>query len=333
MSSTTSQGLIRVDERTAQQSGIESRSPQVINPAPQHEPVVQVNVQQQSAPGRPQVKYVAPRIQQHPPPGAGPPYAVQPPRMQNVSIQRAPQPHSGARPPVAGNQIVYVNQPVRVTTAPRMSTLPPQPPQMQQYIAGQPRQMLQSPTGTHAPPNTQVVQYVQRPSGVPQGAPRVPMQYPGVPQEQRMQVPPNITAGPRIIQIPEQRPAQPPQPPPYPSPTRVPIESIPLPNRLQVNINVTGNGIVLSWDLESSSAPSAVSIECYHLFASQDTPTPPTTMSAWKKIGVVKALPLPMACTLTQFVSGNSYHFAVLAVDIYGREGPLSNPCTVRLNK
>ena len=106
----------------------------------------------------------------------------------------------------------------------------------------------------------------------------------------------------------------------------------PLPPKLQVNITVSGNGIVLSWDFESEPVVKVPAIECYHLFASQDSPTPPISSSEWKKIGVVKALPLPMACTLTQFVSGNSYHFAVLAVDVNGREGPLSNACTVRLN-
>ena len=117
-----------------------------------------------------------------------------------------------------------------------------------------------------------------------------------------------------------------------PSPVpRMPNEPI-LPPKLQVNITVSGNGIVLSWDFESEPVVKAPAIECYHLFASQDSPTPPNTASEWKKIGVVKALPLPMACTLTQFVSGNSYHFAVLAVDVNGREGPLSNSCTVRLN-
>ena len=107
--------------------------------------------------------------------------------------------------------------------------------------------------------------------------------------------------------------------------------SLPLPGRPHVNINVTESGIVLSWDNDPTEAISPTIAEYYHLFASQDNPGPATPTIAWKKIGVVKALPLPMACTLTQFASGNSYHFAIRAVDIYGREGPLSNPCTVTL--
>jgi hypothetical protein len=53
----------------------------------------------------------------------------------------------------------------------------------------------------------------------------------------------------------------------------------------------------------------------------------------WKKIGVVKALPLPMACTLTQFSSGSRYQFAVRAVDTSERAGPFSDPCVITLKR
>ena len=48
----------------------------------------------------------------------------------------------------------------------------------------------------------------------------------------------------------------------------------------------------------------------------------------WEKIGVVKALPLPMTCTLTQFSPGNKYHFLVRATDVNGRQGECSEACT-----
>ncbi|RMX55440.1 hypothetical protein pdam_00019381 [Pocillopora damicornis] len=51
----------------------------------------------------------------------------------------------------------------------------------------------------------------------------------------------------------------------------------------------------------------------------------------WKKIGVVKALTLPMACILTQLSPGNKYHFLVRATDVNGRQGECSEACTITL--
>ncbi|KAI5089986.1 activating transcription factor 7-interacting protein 1 isoform X3 [Silurus meridionalis] len=100
------------------------------------------------------------------------------------------------------------------------------------------------------------------------------------------------------------------------------------------------NGIVLSWcvsETERNCAP----VDSYHLYAyhqdqqsaSAGSSTQSPSHSLWKKIGEVKALPLPMACTLTQFVSGSTYYFAVRAKDVYGRFGPFCDPqCTDVIN-
>ena len=72
------------------------------------------------------------------------------------------------------------------------------------------------------------------------------------------------------------------------------------------------------------------SVMNYQLFALQDGGTAENPHQ-WKKIGVVKALPLPMACTLTQFLPGNKYHFLVRATDELGRLGEYSDACTITL--
>ena len=294
----------------------------------------------------PQVKYVPHKVQgsQGHPAGSGPQFIHL--GQGNLVVQKmipqrqqAPVGEPGAR--ISGQQIIYATQPVQVT-GPRMSTLPPQPLAVKQQHPLQ-RPML-SPTGAQVrlaqSPGGQTMHYV--PQGVMPGY-MAPMQT-FTPDGHRV-----VAQGPKTREFRGQqqspagrnmvhhmndyrpRPGQLP-PPPYSNIQRNSSE-IPTPPKLQVNITVSGNGIVLSWDFEAEPAGNLPAIECYHLFASQDSPSPPTTRSEWKKIGVVKALPLPMACTLTQFVSGNSYHFAVLAIDVHGREGPMSNPCTVRLNK
>ena len=70
----------------------------------------------------------------------------------------------------------------------------------------------------------------------------------------------------------------------------------------------------------------------YQLFALQDGGTTENPHQ-WKKIGVVKALTLPMACTLTQLSPGNKYHFLVRAtvVHVNGRQGECSEACTKTL--
>ncbi|XP_076839484.1 activating transcription factor 7-interacting protein 1 isoform X2 [Brachyhypopomus gauderio] len=98
------------------------------------------------------------------------------------------------------------------------------------------------------------------------------------------------------------------------------------------------NGIVLSWCVAETDRNCAA-VDSYHLYAyHQDHQgaaggSASAPQSLWKKIGEVKALPLPMACTLTQFVSGSTYYFAVRAKDVYGRFGPFCEPqCTDVIN-
>ncbi|XP_032236706.2 daxx-like protein isoform X2 [Nematostella vectensis] len=111
---------------------------------------------------------------------------------------------------------------------------------------------------------------------------------------------------------------------------REPVSLLP-PPKPNASIAVVQNGIVLSWNMNLDSVHEQ--IDNYELFACQDGTEASTPSIMWKKIGVVKALPLPMACTLTQFSSGSCYKFAVRAVDTRAREGPFSDPCVITLKK
>ncbi|XP_023933685.1 activating transcription factor 7-interacting protein 1 isoform X2 [Lingula anatina] len=101
-----------------------------------------------------------------------------------------------------------------------------------------------------------------------------------------------------------------------------------IPPKPDLKINRVTQGIVLSWNMNVEYSYEHIS--SYQLFAYQEGSLPPST-SLWKKVGEVNALPLPMACTLTQFQEGNRYHFAVRAADKHGRVGPFSDPSSIHL--
>ncbi|XP_068583020.1 activating transcription factor 7-interacting protein 1 isoform X2 [Cebidichthys violaceus] len=126
--------------------------------------------------------------------------------------------------------------------------------------------------------------------------------------------------------------------PPLPAaaaPSRLPPEaerSSP-PQQPQLKLVPSQTGIVLSWCVAETDRTCAA-VESYHLYAfHQDNSSSSAAQQHWKKIGEVNALPLPMACTLTQFQSGSTYHFAVRAKDIHGRFGSFCEPqCTNVIN-
>ncbi len=72
-----------------------------------------------------------------------------------------------------------------------------------------------------------------------------------------------------------------------------------LPPKPTLALNEQTDGIVLSWNMKLA-LPHA-EIASYQIFACQESlATSPGKTSSWKKVGDVKALPLPMACTLSQ---------------------------------
>ncbi|KFP75609.1 Activating transcription factor 7-interacting protein 1 [Acanthisitta chloris] len=143
----------------------------------------------------------------------------------------------------------------------------------------------------------------------------------GAPQLTVHHRPPQVHAEPS-------RPIHPAPLPEAPQPPRLPPEaantSLPQKPQLKLARVQSQNGIVLSWSVMEVDR-SCATVDSYHLYAYHEDPSA-TMPSQWKKIGEVKALPLPMACTLTQFVSGSKYYFAVRAKDIYGRFGPFCDP-------
>ncbi|CAL7943286.1 unnamed protein product [Xylocopa violacea] len=96
-----------------------------------------------------------------------------------------------------------------------------------------------------------------------------------------------------------------------------------------LKISKVAHGIVLSWNMNLSD--KYADIASYQLYAYQEMVGVPPNTSLWKKVGDVRALPLPMACTLTQFSEGNNYYFAVRAVDTHSRKGQYSIPGNISL--
>lgn len=89
-------------------------------------------------------------------------------------------------------------------------------------------------------------------------------------------------------------------------------------------------GVMLSWNLNLDGNLHS-KITKYQLFAYQETGARPAT-NLWKKVGDdVASMPLPMACTLSQFLPGHNYHFAVRAIDEHCRIGPFSEARSIHL--
>ena len=96
-----------------------------------------------------------------------------------------------------------------------------------------------------------------------------------------------------------------------------------------LNVEQSEDGIILSWDLISREGESKV--VKYELYV-MSVPTESSTMTDWESLGVVDALALPMACTMTQFLPGASYYFAVRAITASGHCELFSDPCSITVN-
>ncbi|KFP26083.1 Activating transcription factor 7-interacting protein 1 [Colius striatus] len=267
----------------------------------------------------------------HPQPSARPLQALQP--LQPNPVQQTGVPTSGPSQttihvlPAAPTTMNVTHRPV-TQTAPKLP-IPRTPSNHQVVYTTLPAPPAQNPVRGTVMPNPGL-----RPVNPPTGGMTVRM-----PQTTTYVVNNGLTLGSGAPQLtvhhrPPQVHAEPPRPvhpaplPEAPQPSRLPPEaantSLPQKPQLKLARVQSQNGIVLSWTVTEVDR-SCATVDSYHLYAYHEDPSA-TMPSQWKKIGEVKALPLPMACTLTQFVSGSKYYFAVRAKDIYGRFGPFCDP-------
>ncbi|KAK6312576.1 hypothetical protein J4Q44_G00182400 [Coregonus suidteri] len=81
--------------------------------------------------------------------------------------------------------------------------------------------------------------------------------------------------------------------------------------------------LVIHWRVAEED-PAAPDMDSYSIYISQDS------YPSWRNVGVVKALALPMAVTVTKYQSGTT-NVIVVGKDRYGRYGPYSDVQTVVL--
>ncbi|KAG8195605.1 hypothetical protein JTE90_017903 [Oedothorax gibbosus] len=109
----------------------------------------------------------------------------------------------------------------------------------------------------------------------------------------------------------------------------------PLPPKPRLKISSEERGIVLQWDMAPNTPDNRnyAPLTTFDIFGYQEQKNITINTLLWKKIGSVKAMALPMACTLTQFIEGHKYHFAVRAMDEHNRYGFYSDPISITYQK
>ncbi|XP_039347790.1 activating transcription factor 7-interacting protein 2 isoform X4 [Mauremys reevesii] len=133
-------------------------------------------------------------------------------------------------------------------------------------------------------------------------------------------------------QVLEQFPHLPPLPriPPYPELKDGFRDTVP-PQKPELKLAQVQNpkGIALSWTVTEID-PKCAPVASYHLFIYHEHSNN-STAPHWKKIGEIKALPLPMACSLSQFTASKKYYFSIQSKDVCGRYGPFCDIQSITL--
>lgn len=111
-----------------------------------------------------------------------------------------------------------------------------------------------------------------------------------------------------------------PSPPFYTSPLPVP----------RVALRVMNGNTVIMWDLPPDNKITDISLFEVYVFLINKDGRRLQQNQTWIKVGQMKAMPLPMACTIRQIIQKNVlYYFSVRAVGKNELPGPFSEPCCV----
>ncbi|XP_046721978.1 activating transcription factor 7-interacting protein 2 isoform X2 [Silurus meridionalis] len=122
--------------------------------------------------------------------------------------------------------------------------------------------------------------------------------------------------------------------PPFPDtpfPHQLPVtaacKSMPQKPMVKVARIKSPRGIALLWNVEEED-PDAATMDCYYIYVTQERSD--GTFSKWKSMGVIKAMPLPMACRVAaEHSRDRTLCFIIIGKDVYGRYGPYSDVHTV----
>lgn len=80
--------------------------------------------------------------------------------------------------------------------------------------------------------------------------------------------------------------------------------------------------IGIAWNVDVKD-PHVAEMDCYYIYVANEQKN--GTFSAWKCLGVIKAMPLPMACKVSDCKGDKRLCFIVVGKDIFGRYGPYSD--------
>ncbi|XP_051571557.1 activating transcription factor 7-interacting protein 2-like isoform X2 [Myxocyprinus asiaticus] len=119
---------------------------------------------------------------------------------------------------------------------------------------------------------------------------------------------------------------------PFPKELPVTAASYNLPQKPVVKLARIGRAqeLGIAWSVDRKD-PHAAEMDTYYIYVAHEHRN--GTFSDWKCLGVIKAMPLPMACKVSDCSGDKRLCFIVVGKDIFGRYGPYSDVHTVGLGQ